>query len=301
MEMRAYRGHQDTEALAVFQSDALATGEHIGLMHAGDAVHRVESMYRRYDPRELVRIWEDESGIGAWGFVSPRFSGFEIQVHPRRPDLQGEVVAWGYEATAAYIVENGLDLDRVIADGIVGYTARHDALDAEGFTKVGEDQYIETDRLVEPLPEVTLPTGYRARTVYGPEEAELLANVHNGAFTAGFTAQDYADRMELPGYDPDREIVIEAPDGSLAAFTIVWFDRRNRIGLFEPVGVDSSHRRLGLGQAIMGLGLHRMAEEGMSTAWVTHSSSNGASAGLYAAAGFTPRFAVDDWVKLIET
>ncbi|NNF70320.1 MAG: GNAT family N-acetyltransferase [Acidimicrobiia bacterium] len=301
MDNRPFSGPADLEALKAFQSDALATGSHAGLMHPGDAVHRVESLYRRHDPNELVRIWEDDAGIAGWVMVSPNFAAFEIQVHPGRPELNAELVTWGFEAAATYITENGIDKDHVTADGYAEDAARIEALSAAGFTRIGGDSYIETHRQVEPLPEVRLPTGYKARTVYGPEDAELLADVHNGAFSSSWTGEGYAERMSWPGYDPDREIVIEAPDGTLAAFTIVWFDRRNGIGLFEPVGVDSSHRRLGLGQAIMGLGLHRMADEGMTTAWVTHEGSNRASKGLYAAAGFTQRSVADDWTKPIES
>jgi hypothetical protein len=46
----------------------------------------------------------------------------------------------------------------------------------------------------------------------------------------------YRKVMASPGYAPEREWVIESPDGSYVAFTIIWTDHLNRTGLFEPVG-----------------------------------------------------------------
>ena len=54
--------------------------------------------------------------------------------------------------------------------------------------------------------------------------------------------------MESPGYEPERELVIQAPDGTFVAFTVIRYDPLNSTGLFEPVGTHKDYRRRGFGQ-----------------------------------------------------
>ena len=58
-------------------------------------------------------------------------------------------------------------------------------------------------------------------------------------------------------YRPDLHVLIEAPDGILAATAIMWLDELNKTAEFEQVGTHRDYRRLGLGQALLlhGIGL----------------------------------------------
>jgi GNAT superfamily N-acetyltransferase len=51
-------------------------------------------------------------------------------------------------------------------------------------------------------------------------------------------------------------VLIEAPDGTLAATAIVWLDESTRTGEFEPVGTHRDFRRQGLGRALQLYGMH---------------------------------------------
>jgi GNAT superfamily N-acetyltransferase len=107
--------------------------------------------------------------------------------------------------------------------------------------------------------------------------------------------------MESPGYAPERELVIQAPDGTFAAFTVIWYDHLNRTGLFEPVGTHKDHRRRGFGRAIMMYGMQQMAAAGMEFAAVAHFGHNEAARGLYQACGFKPWHMLDGYIKQIST
>jgi len=61
---------------------------------------------------------------------------------------------------------------------------------------------------------------------------------------------------------------VEAPDGTLAASAIGWYDEANGAGQFEPVGTRPDHRRLGIGRALMLFGLQRFREAGAEQAIV---------------------------------
>jgi GNAT superfamily N-acetyltransferase len=107
--------------------------------------------------------------------------------------------------------------------------------------------------------------------------------------------------MESPGYAPERELVIQAPDGTFTAFTVIWYDHLNRTGLFEPVGTHKDHRRRGFGRAIIMYGMQQMAAAGMEFATVAHFGDNVAARGLYQACGFKPWHMQDGYIKHIST
>lgn len=62
--------------------------------------------------------------------------------------------------------------------------------------------------------------------------------------------------------------MVEAPDGSFAAFCLIWLDEQNGVGELEPVGTDPRFRRLGLGTAVCSFALHRLREQGATAAIV---------------------------------
>jgi ribosomal protein S18 acetylase RimI-like enzyme len=111
--------------------------------------------------------------------------------------------------------------------------------------------------------------------------------VHRDAFAPSrMTAAKHRAVMAAPTYRQDLDLVVEAPDGSLAAFSIVWFDEVNGIGVFEPVGTHSAHRRLGLGAAVMREGMRRLQALGAHTAYVNTGGHTRAANALYEATGF---------------
>jgi ribosomal protein S18 acetylase RimI-like enzyme len=144
-----------------------------------------------------------------------------------------------------------------------------------------------------------LPEGYSFRSARGVEDAAALAEVHKASFGVAWTPELYRQVMESPGYAPERELVIQSPDGTFAAFTVIRYDHLNRIGLFEPVGTHKDHRRRGFGRALMMYGMQKMAAAGMELATVAHFGDNEAARGLYQSCGFRPWHLLDGYLKPI--
>jgi ribosomal protein S18 acetylase RimI-like enzyme len=67
---------------------------------------------------------------------------------------------------------------------------------------------------------------------------------------SSFSAATLSDLQSAWPYDRRLHLVAEAPDGSLAASCIVWFDATSRVGAIEPLGVHPEHRRRGLAGAL---------------------------------------------------
>jgi mycothiol synthase len=118
-------------------------------------------------------------------------------------------------------------------------------------------------------------------------DADELATARNHSFEAAWTGQQYRSCvMTRPGYDPAREIVAEAPDGRIAAYTVYWTDIRNKIGHFEPVGTHSDFRRRGLARAVMLEAMKYMQRDGITIATVHHLAENVPARQLYESIGF---------------
>jgi ribosomal protein S18 acetylase RimI-like enzyme len=140
------------------------------------------------------------------------------------------------------------------------------------------------------IPTVALPPGYRIRPLAGRDEIPARVEAHRAAFTPSrLTVEKYERLFTVPHYRTDDDLVVEAPDGSLAAFAMAWWDPDARVGEFEPVGTHPDHRRRGLSRALLTWGLRRYVERGARIVQVYSEATNVASEALYEAVGFERR------------
>ena len=302
MKKRKYIGESDLKLLQDFNAKAINATNHCGYLHPGDIPHHIYNGNKYYDPVELIKIWEDDQGLAAWILVQPRFKSFDAQVRPdlRSGGLEREVL----EDTEALLLElmqkYEISSDHIFADAFRCDTARIQILSELGWKRDNEVPYVLNQLKITSLAVADLPEGFSYLTAKGSEDAAALAEVHNAAFNpTNWTPGLYRKVMESLGYNPERELVIQAPDGTLVAFCIIWFDHLNRIGSFEPVGTHRDYQRRGFGRAIMLYGLQKMAAAGMEYATVANFGDNEAANGLYQSLGFTLWHLQDGFSKLV--
>ena len=299
MIKRTYTGEADLKLLQDFNAAAIAVTDHCGYLHPGDIPHHLFNGNKYYDPTEVLTIWEDDQGVAAWLLINPRFKGFDAQARPdlRGSDLERDMLIYAYDRTAELMRKYAIDGDCVYGDAFRGDTARSELLVALGWKPDNEPPYVLNRMEIPTIDVPTLPDGYSLGSAKGIEDAAALAEVHNGAFGPIWTPALYRKVMQSPGYAPERELVIQAPDGSYVAFAVTWYDHLNRTGLFEGVGTHKDHWRRGFGRAIILYGLQRMAAAGMAFATVANSGNNEAARGLYQACGFKPWHLLDGYTK----
>jgi ribosomal protein S18 acetylase RimI-like enzyme len=247
-----------------------------------------------------VQIFEEEGQVQ--GFVWSNDGGFDMLVRPDRRALEQTMIEWalatlpgeGPAGEAKQIEVNCFDGDE----------ERAARLRAAGFVP-GEAYYIFNDHsLAGALPLATLPPGYRLRSFAGEDEIEDRVTVHRTAFhPSKMTVAKHRKVMTMPLYRQALDLVIEAPVDApsrnspdpetgepatcFAAYTIVWFDPVNRLGLFEPVGTHPQHRRKGLGRALLAAGMRELQALGASMAYINSNNADSQGAKLYRAAGFS--------------
>lgn len=92
-------------------------------------------------------------------------------------------------------------------------------------------------------------------------------------------------------YDPALDLAVVTADGAVCAHALCWLDRRNGIGLVEPLRTEDAYQRQGLARALLAEGVARLADGGARLVKVSHARDNAAARALYEDAGFIPAFA----------
>ena len=219
-------------------------------VHVGDVAWW---MYQR--PHRLaeatIRLWlEDDRCVAfAWNWLTR--DAIDCVVHPDRPEVLDDVLAWA-DAPTFYALES--DSEKV---------AR---LEAHGYVRAdGDAANHMAQRLDRELDAPRLPDGYRIRTV-APDDLERRVEVHRAAFAPSrVVPASYARLQREWPYRPDLDHVVEAPDGTFAAFCIAWLDEENRAGLIEPAGTHPDHRRRGLVTAVVSAAVRSLRAAGAAT------------------------------------
>ncbi|MFI7673558.1 GNAT family N-acetyltransferase [Actinophytocola sp. NPDC049390] len=244
-------------------------------------------------------LWFSGGDLVAWGWAQlPRqvrrddgsvrdVTGAYLayQVHPDHAALLDEVIDW-FDDTAGNVERTVLP---GAADefGLARWAAHGYGPDPAGLGDTGYWTQLNERDLTD-VAEPVLPDGFRFRTADGAGPAAAVA-AHVAAWTpTTYTAESYAGVRLTTAYRGDLHVLVEAPDGTMAASTIMWLDEVNKTVEFEPVGTHPGFRRLGLGRAMLLHGMHLARAAGATHATVASLGAPGhpSARELYHGVGF---------------
>jgi ribosomal protein S18 acetylase RimI-like enzyme len=236
-----------------------------------------------------VQIWFD--GERPIGWVWPKDDQADMVHNPAYPAIEREQVAWYMAQPLAEGGEKKLFCYRQD-------TARAELMAAHGLVRSDPDLTHRARMLADLPPVPALPAGYTLRHLRGPEEVAARVEAHRSAFAPSkMTAAKHLRVMAAPTYRQELDLLVAAPDGSVAAFALTWYDAHNRVGSFEPVGCHSDHQRKGLTRALLLHGMHTVAALGGRGMGVFSESDTALPAPkLYDAVGLTVVDVLDTWV-----
>jgi GNAT superfamily N-acetyltransferase len=244
------------------------------------------------------KLWISGGELVAWGWASMphqirRTDGtvrnvadasITFQTHPDHPELIDEIIAW-FEDIASHVdrrvIATDTDKDMLARWAAFGYQPDPDTLGDDGdCTRLNER---DLDEIAEP----ELMDGYVFRTAAEVGPAKTTQAHIDAWHPATFTRESYEGVRRTATYRDDLHLVVEAPDGTMAASTIMWFDEANKTAEFEPVGTHPEHRRRGLAQAMLLHGMHVVREAGATHMTVVCDGRPGnAALRLYESVGF---------------
>jgi ribosomal protein S18 acetylase RimI-like enzyme len=305
LKPRPYRGLPDFMRMASILTVGRKTTRQAYYVHIGDLSWWM--FYTDHDETHWSRhicLWEQGERVVGWSLLDPDWSSFDVYLLPELcgSRQEDEVLDWTIQQAADNALIQGSPFIRTV--WVSEYDQdRIDLLTARGFVPDEDFMWCMECPLAGPLPEIPLPDNFRIRSLQGESEVQLRAAASHAAFGSARPFETYWPRyqrfMHSPVYNPNFDLVIEAPDGSLAAFCVIWPDPVNHVGLFEPVGTQPQFQRLGLGRGIVMAGLRRLQACGMARAMVCVESSNPGALKLYQAAGFTKRHKLHTYRKTL--
>jgi len=290
---RPYHSDADVDVMC----GLLAAGRHAAngcyYVHTGDLCWWLGYPPDKAARRENITLWETPGGdLAAWVLIDPDWHTFDVFIHPDwfTNPAAGELYTWAADQAARQVDPSGRAIIRTMwASAGDPYTIQR--LERMGFTRSQRyHQLFEQSLAGSPLPQSSLPPGYRVRPVAGVGDVQRRAAASHAAFESDLPFDAYWPRylrfMQSPLYPAGQDLVIEDPDGRVAAFCICWLDPINCVGSFEPLGVHPDFQRRGFGKAILQSGLRFMQAAGMITAIVGTGWDNTPAVNLYLAAGF---------------
>jgi ribosomal protein S18 acetylase RimI-like enzyme len=231
-----------------------------------------------------LRLWFDGELPVAWSWHEPP----ELETHVWTGDAAADRSVYRALLTAVVEETGDAELGAFAADDD---TASIDILAEFGFRPEG--RRLSQWQVWSDEGDVVgsrLPDGYRIRSLRGPEEFPARVALHRAAFPASrLSVEKYERLLTAPHYRLEDDRVIEAPDGSLAAYALGWWDPVGAVGEFEPVGTHPDHQRRGLSRALVTSGMRRFLEAGARVVQVYSDTSEAAAEALYEAAGFRRR------------
>jgi len=192
-------------------------------------------------------LWREQGEVQAWGWL--QLPGvLWLQVDPAHAELAGDVLDWAEAYATSALAIDVADSEHAVVSALAerGYQPQ----DGPFFSCLSMSL---TDIPAAP----TLPDGYQIGQVtcdcHFPSDEEIARRVavHRSAFDGSkFDATRYLHMMEVYPYRTSLDLVVEAPDGSFASYCLGWYDERNQIGQFEPVGTHPDHRQQHLATAV---------------------------------------------------
>ncbi len=302
---RMYASAADLELMKDLLCAAKREYPHSGI-HIGDLDWWVFYDTSGVPLQDKVRLWFDGEQLAAWTWSRLHRSDYEMFVHPayRGTPQQDAVLTETIDGLGARLRQQPREDDSVVQ--ITGYadedeTAHIALLERLGFS--GSEFLIHFARDIRgTLPTPVLPDGFTFLERLRPEDAERRALAHKDAFQrhSKMTPDYYRAFMNAPGYDPELDVAVAAPDSTIVSFAMGWIDADNRLGLFEPVGTCYEFHRRGLGKAALLEGLRRLQARGVEMALVSCDADEPGNVIFYQSAGFRVCSRVLAFRKILE-
>ena len=268
-------------------TDLMSAAWRSGAADVAESPAAIEWWYALSFPDALgdhLRLWDDDHRPVAGSWHEPP----DIETHVWTGDKETDTTV--YRALIAAVLE-------AAGDGEVAAFAAEDdpasigVLVEHGFRPEGRRLSQWQRRASDgPLAQAPVPAGYRIRGLRGVEEFPARVALHRAAFPASrLTVEKYERLLTVPHYRLADDRVVEAPDGSLAAYALGWWDPVGRVAEFEPVGTHPDHQRRGLSRALVTSGLQRFFDAGARVVQVYADAAEAPAEALYGAIGFHRR------------
>ncbi len=254
----------------------------------GTVYHRndVEMAALQMELQGRVHLWLDDGEIVGMVIVESTASVF-LQINPAYRSLERTMLDWA-EGHLPPNIEVWAESNDTWRTGLL---AERD------YVRTEAHEILRRRDMSMPTPSIPVPEGYLQRIMrQHTDDQQGMAALLNAAFDRTFhSAEEYRNFQMSPNYRADLDIVVEAPDGSLAANVGVTVFERESFAVFEPVCTHPHHQGKGLARCAIAEGLRRVGAMEIEAAFIGAWYANPVSNHLYAQMGFTESTSLYLW------
>jgi GNAT superfamily N-acetyltransferase len=244
-----------------------------------------------------TQLWVDSAGV-VRGCAWPIDDKIMLFSDPDYRSLEAEMLDWAEARRRATVPPGAAPTLSAIAYD--RDTERVALLTARGYQQQQQGDRYRQMSLQGQLPAPVVPAGYTLRQLQPDTELAGQVAAHRAAFAPSkMTVEKQQKVLAAPTYRPDLDLVVLAPTGDIAAYTLIWFDAANRMGIFEPMATAPAHQRRGLATALLAEGVQRLQALGAETACINTGMKNEASNRAYAGFGFQLVAEEYHWTKTL--
>lgn len=291
-QARHYAGQQDMDAAI----DLLLTARTLDPSGAYPTIPRLRTLLtcRLWQPELDARLWADAAGhlAGVAALVPPApassFVPLILVAHPTHAgdELRAAMLGWagaraGAGGPAATLYVQADDQDHALQRLLV----------ERSFTREPVQVCYLARARAGPLAAPAFPAGLTLRQVPASDTLDRYLD-RDAPLFARWGVAERRRLMASPDYDPALDLVVEAADGTLAAYCecatsrTAWARGGRREGWIDMVATHPDLRRRGIGRALLLAALRRLRAAGADTARLFTESTNESALRLYAALGF---------------
>ena len=243
---------------------------------------------------EKVGIWEDGKKIVAMAGYDIKLGSAYLLALKGYEKLKEEMLLYAKENLAkdgqfrVLILDGDLEMQNIAAKNNF-FPTRDREWDAV--------YPIEPDKIKYELPEGFCITSFKENfDLYKYGQALWKGFNHEVKEEGPFSfywekhSERYRQEWNRPNVDLGLKIFVVAPNGDFVSHCGMWYDKRSKSALVEPVATEPAYRKMGLGKAAVLEGIRRCGELGATRAFV------GSSQQFYYSIGFRP-YATSTWWK----
>ncbi len=244
------------------------------------------------EPQNLAVWVDDDQKLIGWAALQKPFWTIDFTCPAW---LDAQVLQWADERARA-MKHSAWELPCWFVMTFADQQSRIQELEAAGFANqadCGEDSWSKVwmERPADrPIASYRIPAGFQVRPLRGEQEAATYVELHQAVFGTKNMTLDWRLRtLQQPGYEPELDLVVEAPDGRLAAFCVGWLNGNSlgqSIGQIEPLGCHADFRQYGLGRVVLAEVLRRMQALGVAKVYVETDNYRDTAFRLYEHSGF---------------
>jgi mycothiol synthase len=241
-----------------------------------------------------TRIWERHTGELA--AISTIWDGMALIfcIHPQElsESLAAEILAWGVDRARTLARRHGERACLLVPIRDDDHQAAA-LLERHGFSAEDWTLLRMARPLALPIPAPHLPHGFALHAVRSARELAAATALYHDVFASGSSiVRDRLALMRESDYVEAADLVVEAPDGTFAAFCLCTVGTPgashayHQEGWIDLIGTRVAYRRLGIGRAMLLAGLQQLKNMGADRALLGTASWNVAAQQLFAATAF---------------